>query len=250
MTPLYSMRLELEKLSKKKDMELEWDDGTTALALGVGGIGANVLGGSQRNIASGGGGLIESLKTANISEDLPWYTTALGATGGSIAASKLAPKAYLIPAQIGGALIGTAAGLEAGKAIGRKLTKTAAPQIVDTLPEVADQVPQDDGPKPPPPPIDMAQVRKGIPHPAVIAGKSILGLGIGMGAGYAGMQGADYALRKLRGEGLPKSKIMWAVPATTAALGLAYPYWSQSTVDRMRQAHLDRQEAKRGRKGS
>lgn len=187
-------------------------------------------------------------KTAGwLKEDLPWYATAAGATGGTLAAAKLAPKKFAVPAQIAGALLGTAAGLEGGKLIGRKFDKTAAPQIVDTLPAVAEQAPEDDGPPPPPPPLDMTQLRKMPEHPAVTAGKSLLGLGVGMGAGYAGMKGLDYALEKTRGRGLPSSKLMWAVPATTAALGIAYPYLHQATVDKMRKAHLDRQEAKRGR---
>lgn len=184
-------------------------------------------------------------------DDLPWYTTAAGATGGTLAASKFVPKKYRAAGQVGGALLGTAAGLEGGKVIGRRFDKTAADggAIVDSLPESGAQAPEDEGPLPPPPPIDMAQVRKKLPpHPAVTAGKTLAGLGIGMGAGYAGMKGLDYALEKARGpgKGLPSSKLMWAIPAATAALGMAYPYMHQATVDKMRKDHLDRQEAKRG----
>lgn len=191
---------------------------------------------------------VESVKEKTsgwVKDDLPWYTTALGATGATLAANKLAPAKYKVTAQLAGALLGTAAGLEGGKAISRGLEKTSEGSIVDSLPEVAEQQPEDDGPAPPAPPEDMS--KKKPPHPALTMGKSLAGLGLGMGAGYAGMKGADYALKKYRGEGLPSSKVMWAIPAATAVLGMAYPYLHQATVDKMRRDHLERQEAKRGR---
>ena len=67
----------------------------------------------------------ELRKQANLQEDLPWYTTTAGATGGTLAAKALAPKKFAVPAQIAGALAGTAAGLEGGKWLGRKLEKKA-----------------------------------------------------------------------------------------------------------------------------
>ncbi len=182
-------------------------------------------------------------------EDLPWYTTAAGATGATLAASKLVPKKYKAVGQVGGALLGTAAGLEGGKAIGRMVEKPklATGQVVESLPETADTSPEEDGPLPPPPPKDMAKSRKEkLPHPAVTLGKSVAGLGLGMGAGYAGMKGLDYGLEKVRGKGLPTNKLMWAIPATTAVLGMAYPYLHQATVDKMREAHLERLGKKRG----
>jgi len=54
---------------------------------------------------------------------LPWYTTAAGASGGALAAQKLVPQKYKGVASIGGALAGTALGLEAGTPLGRKLDK-------------------------------------------------------------------------------------------------------------------------------
>jgi len=183
-------------------------------------------------------------------DDLPWYTTAAGATAGTLGAAKLVPKKYRAAGQIGGALLGTAVGLEGGKAIGRKFDKTASQggSIVDSLPEHGEQAPEDEGPLPPPPPVDMSKVRKRLPpHPAVTAGKSLAGLGIGMAAGYAGMRGIDHLLGSAQGGGIPSSKLMWAIPAVTAALGTAYPYMHEATVDKMRRDYQERQEAKRGR---
>ena len=193
-------------------------------------------------------------KTAGwMKDDLPWYTTAAGATGATLAAGKLVPKKYKAVGQIGGALLGTAAGLEGGKAIGRAfekpkpaMPKVASPQLVDSLPETADVNPEEDGPPPPPPPKDMSKERKPLGHPAAILGKSVAGLGLGMAGGYAGMKGLDYGLKKVRGKGLPTSKLTWAIPATTAVLGMAYPYLHQATVDKMREAHLERLGKKRG----
>jgi len=196
-------------------------------------------------------------KAAGIGEDLPWYTTAAGATGGVLAAQKFLPKKYKGIGQIGGALLGTGLGLEGGKAIGKRLEKPATPtmpktaegEVLDNLPETGNQDPEDESPLPPPPPEDMSKKRKPKPkpeHPALTLGKSLTGLGLGMGAGYAGMRGVDYGLKKVTGKGIPTSKLTWAIPATTAALGMAYPYMHQATVDKMRKSHLERQEAKRG----
>lgn len=186
-------------------------------------------------------------------DDLPWYTTAAGATAGTLAASKLMPQKYKAVGQIGGALLGTAAGLEGGKAIGRAVSKpkpampkVASPQLVESLPETADTNPEEDGPPPPPPPKDMSKERKPLGHPAAILGKSVAGLGLGMAGGYAGMKGLDYGLKKARGHGIPTSKLTWAIPAATGVLGMAYPYLHQATVDKMRESHLERLGKKRG----
>lgn len=154
-------------------------------------------------------------------EDIPWYTTAAGATGGLMAAKKFLPKKYQGVGQIGGALLGTAAGLGVGKPLAKKLEKKA----------------EAEEPKP--------------PHPALTAAKTVGGLGVGMLAGYGGMKAIDAGLQKVRGRGLPKGNAaMWAVPLAAGAGGLAYSHLQQRTLDKMREDHLKRQEMKRGSKDS
>jgi len=149
-------------------------------------------------------------------EDIPWYTTAAGGTGGTLAAGKYLPKKYRAAGQVGGALLGTALGLAAGKPLAKRLEK-------------------------------KAELEERPPHPALTAAKTIGGLGVGMLAGYGGMKAIDAALQKTRGRGLPKgSNLMWAVPLVTGAGGLAYSHLQQRTLEKMRQDHLKRQQLEKG----
>jgi len=84
-------------------------------------------------------------------------------------------------------------------------------------------------------------------HPAAILGKSILGLGLGGAAGYGAMKGLEH----LSGRTLAPPTALKFMPLAGAALGMAAPHLHQMTVEKMREAHLKRQEEKaRGRSGS
>lgn len=75
----------------------------------------------------------EDVKTAAIAkaaeralfeaEDIPWYTTAAGATAGALLGQRLKRKKTL--GQIGGAVLGTGVGLVGGKLLARRLEKKA-----------------------------------------------------------------------------------------------------------------------------
>jgi hypothetical protein len=218
-------------------------------------------------------------------EDIPWYTTAAGATGGVLAGKKLLPKKYQAVGQIGGALLGTAAGLGVGKPLAKKLEKKSAvdPQKMVLLNRTLKKVvskrgkekkasPKDaleheartgnhayGGPSPgrTQSPETQALTRKlqevtgeapKPPHPALTAAKTVGGMGVGILAGYGGMKAIDAGLKHVRGgRGLPKgSPLMYAVPIATGAGGLAYAHLQQRTLDKMREDHLKRQEMKRG----
>lgn len=57
---------------------------------------------------------------------LPWYGAAgLGAAGSELV-GRTAPRNYKLPARVVGAMLGTAAGVHGGEALGRKLDKTAS----------------------------------------------------------------------------------------------------------------------------
>ncbi len=211
-------------------------------------------------------------KSAQLSaEDVPWYTTAAGATSGLMAAKKFLPKKYQAVGQIGGALLGTGAGLAVGKPIAKRLEKKAEVQGVGS--ELRD-------------PRLYSNVRgalsgesreeriathKGLnlkdhtigsaakegwrrepkelkpPHPALTAAKMVGGLGVGTAVGYGGMEALDAVLKKTRGRGLPKGHAArWAVPLVAGAGGMAYSHLQQRTLEKMRQDHLKRQEKKRG----
>lgn len=158
-------------------------------------------------------------------EDLPWYTTAAGATGGTLTAGRLLPKKYRALGQVGGALLGTGAGLAVGKPLAKKLEKKASE-------DTAFEGTEESGLKKP-------------PHPALTAAKTVGGLGVGMLAGYGGMKAVDEILKHTRGRGLPRgSALMWAVPLVTGAGGLAYNHLQQQTLEKMRRDHLMRQAAK------
>lgn len=88
-------------------------------------------------------------------------------------------------------------------------------------------------------------------HPATILGKSLLGLGIGAGAGYGAGMGLDHLLGKSTGSVLPASTAAKLMPIVTGALGMAYPYFHQTTVQNMQKSYRERQEEKgRGSKHS
>jgi hypothetical protein len=79
------------------------------------------------------------------------------------------------------------------------------------------------------------------PHPALTAAKGLAGFGLGSTAGYFGMKGLEKAL----GRGALHPAAMIGIPAATGALGLAYPYFQQKMLGKMREDHLKRQEQKR-----
>ncbi len=92
-------------------------------------------------------------------------------------------------------------------------------------------------------------------HPATTLGKSVAGLGVGMGAGYIGMKGVDEAIKlKQLKAGVPKhlakgvgsGAAKWALPAGAAVLGMATPYFYQGTVDKMRDNYKKRQGVQGG----
>lgn len=170
-------------------------------------------------------GIEDSAYGGTMHQYLPWYGVTAGGILGGAAGAKLMPKKYQLLGTLGGGLLGTAAGLHGGEAIGKKLDERMAKSAA------AEEY------KP--------------PHPALTAAKSLGGMGVGMLAGYGGMQAADAILKKTRGQGLPRgSKAMWAVPIMTGAGGLAYSHMQQKTLEKMRKDHLARQEKKRGSKES
>ena len=59
------------------------------------------------------------IKFASVSEDVPWYTSALGGAAGALAGGKL--KKYKTLGQLGGTLVGTGVGLTAGRVIAKRL---------------------------------------------------------------------------------------------------------------------------------
>jgi len=188
------------------------------------------------------------LVKASAAEDIPWYTTAVGATGGAMAAKKFLPKKYQGVGQIGGALLGTAAGLGVGKPLAKKLEKKAEVPSVEDISEggyTPEQAKAMHGV------LRQHEQAKKPPHPALTAAKTVAGGGLGMLAGYGGMKAIDAGLQKVRGRGLPKgSPAMWAVPLAAGAGGLAYSHLQQRTLDKMRADHLKRQEMKRGSQDS
>jgi len=147
-----------------------------------------------------------------VESKLPWYTTAAGsltgAAAGGAVANKLLPKKLQLAGKVGGALLGTAVGLEGGEALGRRIDrrKTAA-----------------------------AHEEKG--SPAKLLGKSLLGLGAGIGAGYLGARAL--------GGGMHPSTAAKMAPFVGGALGLATPLMYHGIVERMREEHLKKQEAAR-----
>jgi hypothetical protein len=216
---------------------------------------------------------------------LPWYGVTAGSILGGAAGSKLVPKKYQLLGTLGGGLLGTAAGLHGGEALGKRLdrglAKSAAVYRVGNIPfdMSGSELDKKLGTKGARIATDRETGRsrgfgfveapsvKGAPkgwritkeaeageageyqppHPALTAAKSIGGLGVGMLAGYGGMKATDAILQKTRGKGLPRgSKAMWAVPIVTGAGGLAYTHMQQKTLEKMRQDHLKRQEKKRG----
>jgi hypothetical protein len=92
-------------------------------------------------------------------------------------------------------------------------------------------------------------------HPAMTMGKSVAGLGTGLGLGYIGMKGVDEAVKlKQMKAGVPKhlakgvgpGAAKWALPAGAAVLGMATPYFYQGTVDKMRDNFKKRQGGQAG----
>lgn len=151
---------------------------------------------------------------------MPWYGGAgLGAVGHHFG-GKLVPPKYRLLGQIGGTLLGTAAGVHGGEALGKKL----------------------DQPK-------LAAVEETPPHPGVTLGKSILGFGLGTAGGYLGMKGLDALMRARGGPGLPQHAALKAIPILTGLGGLAYTRMQNKTLEKMREDHLKRQELKREREG-
>lgn len=159
-------------------------------------------------------------KRADLAEDMPWYTTAAGVTGGTLLGAKILPPKYHALGQIGGALLGTAAGLKAGNYLGKKMKK---PQVGPEKVAAAEEKPD---------------------HPAKTLAKGVLGLGAGMGGGYLGMKGLQH-LTGGSSSPIKGSKLMWAVPAITGAGGLIYSQMQGQMLDKMRRDHLKRQEMKK-----
>ncbi len=215
------------------------------------------------------------LMKASAAEDIPWYTTAAGATGGVMAGKKFLPKKYQGIGQIGGALLGTAAGLGVGKPLAKKFEKKAEDLDSRLVGQWVAAYEKNTGNRMSFRPSSYERMKKGPaantrmrgdlakwekkaeaeeskpPHPALTAAKTVGGLGVGMLAGYGGMKAVDAGLQKVRGRGLPKgSPAMWAVPLAAGAGGLAYSHLQQRTLDKMREDHLKRQEMKRGSQDS
>lgn len=84
------------------------------------------------------------------------------------------------------------------------------------------------------------------PHPAKTFAKGIAGLGLGTAAGYLGMHGA----RALMGGELPSKAMQWAIPVTSGLAGLAFPYFHQALLDKMRKDSRKRAEVKGERKNT
>ncbi len=74
-------------------------------------------------------------------------------------------------------------------------------------------------------------------HPAGILAKSMLGLGLGATSGYLAGRGLD-ALTK--GQAITHGVASKALPLVGGALGMAYPYFHQGTVQKMQEAHQRR----------
>lgn len=122
----------------------------------------------------------------------------------------------------------------------RPLRKLGEGQVVDNLPNMDQQEQEEKTSPPPSPPKDVAQKRKP-EHPAIIAGKSIAGMGLGTLAGYGTMKGLELA-----GAPVPSGALRTIVPITTGVLGLASPYLYQATLDRMHKSHRERQGIRGG----
>ncbi len=163
----------------------------------------------------------------SMSKYLPWYSSAAGGMTGAHLAGKVVPKKYKFLGQLAGTLLGTGAGLHTGEAVGKALDKRKAAMNVK-----------------------QAEAEEKAPHPGVTLAKSLGGFGLGMAGGYAGMKGLDALMRAGGGKGLPKHVALKALPVVTGLGGLAYQQMQNRTLDKMREDHLNRQEKKRGGKGS
>lgn len=243
---------------------------------------------------------------------MPWYTTAIGTAGGILGAKKLAPKKWAVPAELAGALLGTGLGLQAGKAVGKKLKKEAnvvvmrgpgnrkfspdeaefvrfmaetrptrirsfggggrgsARRLRESIISMGGTAPMSLMPmryqaakfqqsmQSRMSPFGMspsammggysklgmakqAARKEKTPHPAETAAKGLAGFGLGGTAGYLGMKGLEHLLGP--GSLHPAARI--GIPVATGALGLAYPYFQQKMLGKMREDHLKRQEEKR-----
>ncbi len=95
--------------------------------------------------------------------------------------------------------------------------------------------------------LSAASEKKPAPSPAKVLGHTLLGLGTGMGAGYLGMKGADKLLQATRGHGLTPGGAAAVAPFVGGALGMAVPLMHHGVLERMREAHLRRQEEQRDR---
>ncbi len=157
--------------------------------------------------------LRDAVETGTFEKYFPAYTSAVGGYLGSRVKNVL-PKNMQTAGATLGTIVGTGMGLHGGEAVGKKLdhkkTKTAA---------------EEEG------------------AAASVLGKSLLGFGAGTALGYAGLKGFD----ALAGKPVVSSPAARAaLPVIGGALGMAYPHLHSMTVEKMRRAHLKKQEERRG----
>lgn len=159
-----------------------------------------------------------------VEQKMPWYTTAagglLGSAAGGALAGKYLPKKYKLLGQLGGALAGTAVGLEGGEALGRMVDQKLA--AAETKPE----------------------------SPVRVLGKSLLGMGAGMGAGVLIPKGIDAAVTAVRGRPIMPQSAATIAPLVGGALGLAAPLLQYATLQKMREQHVKKQEVQGERQGT
>ncbi len=90
-----------------------------------------------------------------------------------------------------------------------------------------------------------AEEEKKLPHPAAIVGSGLAGLGLGLGAGHAGMHGLNYLLEKKRGKGkgIPRGA-MKAAPVLSGIAGLGAGAHQAYMWDKARRSMDAREKSK------
>jgi len=139
---------------------------------------------------------------------LPWYGSAGLGAAGAYAGGKFMPAKYKLLGNVGGALLGAAAGVHGGEAIGRRLDKTAEAKKKE-----------------------RSMLRAIKPW-----AQGIAGFGLGSAAGYGGIKATDYFLRRAGQPGVTPGAMGYIVPAATGALGTMYGLWKAKEQEAMRRA--------------
>lgn len=90
------------------------------------------------------------------------------------------------------------------------------------------------------PDLSLPEDKKKPPHPLLIAGTGVLGLGAGVAAGHATMQGINALLKRKGGEGIPQGVLKYG-PPIAGLTGMGASTYLAYTMDRARQAQKERE---------